>query len=254
MATTNLFDYMVFPTQQSREKAKKQYFDTQKLFLNIQPYLTLNNLSENITVNDIFIDSVFEVINNDLREKIRRYNNDIIYLTLSLMKMWNYYDLLKKTSGEEKEINEILFRREARCVCCEIFMYEEKIKNLTRQIFNLKSDKTRHLNDLINEMKKIKDTTDYIKSYCEIGKQYLNYSYVKFVKKIRNDEIHNNSRLDEYSDTIKLADGSIATCSAFYAISNYELYNNIRQTLEAQLVLKESLQNILNNHRIEAEF
>lgn len=254
MATTNLFDYIVFPEQQSREKVRKEYFDTQNLFLNIQPYLTLNNLSEKITVNDIFIDSVFEVVNNDLREKIRRFNNDIIYLTLSLMKMWNYYDLFKKTNGEEKEINGILFRREARCVCCEIFMYEEKIKNMTRQIFNLDTQETRQTKDLMKELKEIAKSNSYVKSFCKIAKQYFQYPYVKFVMDIRNDEIHNNSRLDEYSDTIKLVDGSIATCSAFYAISNYDLYNNIRQTLEAQLVLKESLQNILNNHKIETEF
>ena len=252
MNMKNFFNYMVFPTQQSREKVRKEYFDTQKLFLDIKPYLKLNNLTDNIVVNTTFTNSAFETINIDLREKVRRHNNDIYYLTISLMKMCNYYDLMNNTCGEDKEANEILFRKEARCVCCEIFMYEEKIKNLTRQIFNLKSYKTRHLNDLINELEKIEDTNDYIKSYCEIGKQYLNYSYIKFVKKIRNDEIHNNSGLDEYKDTMELAGGVIATCSLFYAISDYELYHNIRQTLEAQLVLKQSLQNILNNHRIKA--
>lgn len=248
----NIYDYIVFPSQQNREKVRTEYFNTKKLFLDIQPYLELNNLTENISIDDFLADSLFETINADLREKIRRFNNDIIYLTLSLMQLWNYYDLLKKTSGKDKEINEILFRKEARCVCCEIFMYEEKIKNLTRQIFNLKSYKTRHLNDLINELEKIGNSNKYIKSYCEIGKQYLNYSHVKFVKKIRNDEIHNNSRLDEYKDTIELSNGVVATCTAYHAISNYELYHNIRQTLKAQFELKESLQNILNNHRIKA--
>lgn len=251
MATTNLFDYIVFPEQQSREKVRKEYFDTQKLFLNIQPYLTLNNLSENITVNGIFIDSVFDIINNDLREKIRRYNNDIIYLTLSLMKMWNYYDLFKKTSGEEKEINEILFRREARCVCCEIFMYEEKIKNIIRQIFNLGTQETRQTKDLMKELQEIGKLNNSVKSFCKIAKQYFKYPYVKFVMDIRNDEIHNNSRLDEYTDIIKLKGGITAECNTFFIISNSALYNNIQQTLEAQLVLKESLQNILNNHKIE---
>lgn len=91
----------------------------------------------------------------------------------------------------------------------------------------------------------------YVKDFYEIAKQYINYPYVKFVMDIRNDEIHNNSRLDEYTDIMKLKGDLIAECSPFFIISNSALYNNIRQTLEAQVVLKESLQNILNNHRIE---
>ena len=87
----------------------------------------------------------------------------------------------------------------------------------------------------------------YVKDFYEIAKQYINYPYVKFVMDIRNDEIHNNSRLDEYTDIMKLKGGLIAECSPFFIISNSALYNNIRQTLEAQVVLKESLQNILNN-------
>ena len=251
MTTTNLFDYIVFPTKQNRQKVKKEYFDTKRLFLDIQPYLTLNNLSKNITVNNIFLDGVFETINNDLREKVRRYNNDIIYLTLSLMRMWNYYDLMNKTYDEDKEINEILFRREARCVCCEIFMYEENIKNMIRQIFNLATQETRQTKDLKKELQEIAKSNNYVKSFCDIAKQYFKYPYVKFVKDIRNDEIHNNSRLDKYTDIMELQGGLIAECNPFFIISNADLFNNIRQTLEAQLVLKESLQNILNNHRIE---
>lgn len=251
METTNLFDYIVFPTKQSRQKSKKEYFDTQKLFLDVQPYLTLNNLSKNITVNNIFLDGIFETINNDLREKIRRFNNDIIYLTLSLMKMWNYYDLLQITNGEDKEINEIFFRREARCVCCEIFMYEEKIKNMIRQILGFDIKKTQKTGVLMSKLQIEGKSNKYVKDFYEIAKQYINYPYVKFVMDIRNDEIHNNSRLDEYTDIMKLKGDLIAECSPFFIISNSALYNNIRQTLEAQVVLKESLQNILNNHRIE---
>ena len=43
MATTNLFDYIVFPEQQSRQKVRKEYFDTQKLFLNINNAIFLQD-------------------------------------------------------------------------------------------------------------------------------------------------------------------------------------------------------------------
>lgn len=250
MAITNFFDYIVFPTENIRQKLATEYFDTHKLFLDINPFLTLNNLSKKITVNTIDAEGLFKAVNNDLREKVRRHNNDIIYLTISLMKMWNYYGLMNQTSGDDKKANEILFRMEARCVCGEIFMYEEKIKNMIRQIFNLDAQATRQAKDLMKELQDIAKTNNYVKSFCDVAKQYFKYSYVKFVMNIRNDEIHNDSKLDEYTDVQELAKGVISICNPFFIITNADLYNNIRQTLEAQVILKESLQNILNNHRI----
>ena len=127
MAITNFLDYVTYPNEDQREQILTDYFDTQKLQLDLTQYLTLNNLTEKITTNAFDSRGLFYTVNKDLRENVRRYNNDVFYLTDALFRMVHYYHLMTdSTTRDETLIYEVLFRRSARCVCSEIFMYEEK--------------------------------------------------------------------------------------------------------------------------------
>ena len=129
MAITNFLDYVAYPDEDQREQILIDYFDTQKLQLDLTQYLTLNNLAEKITTDTFDSRGLFYTVNKDLREKVRQYNNDVFYLTDALFRMVHYYNLMTiSTTKDETLIYEVLFRRSARCVCSEIFMYEEKSK------------------------------------------------------------------------------------------------------------------------------
>ena len=81
MAITNFLDYVTYPNEDQREQILTDYFDTQKLQLDLTQYLTLNNLTEKITTNAFDSRGLFYTVNKDLRENVRRYNNDVFYLT-----------------------------------------------------------------------------------------------------------------------------------------------------------------------------
>ena len=148
MAITNFLDYVTYPNEDQREQILTDYFDTQKLQLDLTQYLTLNNLTEKITTNAFDSRGLFYTVNKDLRENVRRYNNDVFYLTDALFRMVHYYHLMTdSTTRDETLIYEVLFRRSARCVCSEIFMYEEKIKNLLRVLLRFNKKKTQKYDD-----------------------------------------------------------------------------------------------------------
>ena len=68
----------------------------------------------------------------------------ILYLRVELLRFAHYYKLWQECKeNEHKKYINVWVRYEARCVCNEIFMYEEKIKNLLRNLFLLDAQKTR---------------------------------------------------------------------------------------------------------------
>lgn len=251
MAITNFLDYVAYPNEDQREQILIDYFDTQKLQLDLTQYLTLNNLAEKITTDTFDSRGLFYTVNKDLREKVRQYNNDVFYLTDALFRMVHYYNLMTiSTTKDETLIYEVLFRRSARCVCSEIFMYEEKIKNLLRVILRFNKKKTKKYDRFKQELKRHAKNNIYVKSFQKALNKYENSTYVKFIKNTRNDEIHNDSVIDKYTDVQTLAPGVTSYCSVHYIISNDTLYTNIQQALLQQVTLKNSIQVVLDNHKI----
>lgn len=251
MAIKDFLDNVTYPNIDQRANILTNYFDTQKLQLDLDPFLKLNNLSKKITTD--FFDSrgLFYTVNKDLREFVRRYNNDVFYITDSVFKMVNYYNLMNNSTNEDEHIiYEVLYRKAARCVCSEIFMYEEKIKNLLRIILGFDKSKTKKYDKFKQELKIQSKTNIYVKNFRKIYNKYEQNTYIKFIKRIRNDEIHNDSVIDKYTDVQTLAPGVISHCAIHYVISNDSLYSNIQQALLQQSKLKDSLQEILDNHKI----
>lgn len=251
MAITNFLDNVTYPDFQQREDILTQYFDTKMLQLDLEPFLKLNNLTSKITADFFASKSLFYTVNKDLREFVRRYNNDVFYITDSIFRMVNYYNLTNSSiNKDERIIYELLYRKAARCLCCEIFMYEEKIKNLIRIILNFDKSKTKKYDKFKQELKRQSKNNTNVRNFRKTYNKYEQNSYIKFIKQIRNDEIHNDSIIDKYTDTETLAPGVTSTVRIHFVISNETLYNNIQQALLQQAKLKDSLQLILDNHKL----
>ena len=250
MAIKDFLDNVSYPNMNQRESIFNNYFNTTNLHLDINPYLRLNNLSSKIKADFFDSKGLFYTVNKDLREKVRRFNNDVFYITDSIFRMVNYYDLMNSSSTEdERIIYEILYRKSARCVCAEVFMYEEKIKNMIRLIYQF-DDTTRKYDIFMRRLKQYSKTDPLAFQFRKKFIKYTNHADVKFIKQIRHDEIHNDSPIEEYTDIQPLAPGVISYCELFYVVSNEKLYNSIKEVLEQQKVLKDSVQIILDNHRI----
>ena len=91
MAIKDFLDNVTYPNMERRTDILLNYFNTSDLHLSIDSYLKLNNLSKEIKADFFDSNGLFYTVNKDLREKIRRFNNDVFYITDSLFRMVNYY-------------------------------------------------------------------------------------------------------------------------------------------------------------------
>ncbi len=242
----DFFSVQEFPNHEVQQFVLDKYFNTQTLWLNTDKYCKNQNITKNIVVKGI--GGFYEQANNDFREKIRRFNNSIIYLTVAIFRFVNYYFLCEKCDDEEtKTCLSIWCRYEARCVCNETFMYQEKLKSILRNFFGLDIKKTKTYSVFIKELKKFEKDNISITEFCNESNKYYNDTIVAFINDIRNNEIHNDSLLDEFNDKIDVGNGMIIYTKPFYNIETKQLYDNIKDCLEKLLSLKTTVQNIIDN-------
>ena len=247
----DLFELQAFPNHEQQKDTIDNYFDTQLLWVDIKKYCAKNNLSEKITVSGF--GGLFETANQDFREKVRKFNNSIFYLTTSIFRFTNYYRLWKECSEKERKTYLCIWcRYEARNVCNEIFMYEEKVKNLLRSLFALDPQQTRRNDAFMKELQKIATTNPLVKTFCDEISNYLKDPDVTFVTNIRNDEIHNDSPLDEFTDIVQYSPTRWAITKPYYVVNNQTLYEKIKKCLEALLHITNALQDIIDNFEVKS--
>lgn len=172
----NFYDYIIFPKREEREKIKKTFFNALDLRL-----------------KKLIDENTKKSLSKELVEKITIFNNNIAYLDLNILKMVNYYNLMKDSSDEEeKNIYQILFLFGCRDVSCEMFIYEEKIKDLLRFVYKFDiEEQKRHKKFYINLKKKSKK--EHRKNFYKYLSQYKNNKEITAIKEIRNDEVHNST-------------------------------------------------------------
>lgn len=172
----NFYDYIIFPKREEREKIKKTFFNALDL--------RLKKLIEEKTKKSL---------SKELVEKITIFNNNLAYLDLNILKMVNYYNLMKDSSDEEeKNIYQILFLFGCRDVSCEMFIYEEKIKDLLRFVYKFDIEEQRKYKKFYINLKK-KSKKEHRKHFYKYLSQYKNNKEITAIKGIRNDEVHNST-------------------------------------------------------------
>lgn len=172
----NFYDYIIFPKREEREKIKKTFFNALDL--------RLKKLIEEKTKKSL---------SKELVEKITIFNNNLAYLDLNILKMVNYYNLMKGSSDEEeKNIYQILFLFGCRDVSCEMFVYEEKIKDLIRFVYEFNLDEIENYSDFISQLKK-KSISGHRQFFYKYLKKYIKNKEIVEIKEIRNNEVHNST-------------------------------------------------------------
>lgn len=118
-------------------------------------------------------------------------------------------------------------------MCCEIAVFEEKVKDFLRLVYHLNNKEFLYDDKLIKELKREFAKTDYGKEFSGAIEKYHTNSSIKQAIKNRNDEIHNETtlltHLDTHSDT-----------------NNKMYYDRVKNCLIAMLELRNAFQVFLS--------
>lgn len=241
--SADIFELRAIPNKEHIQNVKINYFDTHLLMIDKEKVMLFKN-----KISDFDYEEIFDNYN----ESIRKFNNSIFYLTVSLIDFTYYYNLFNECKdSDKKECLSIWCRHEARNVCCEIFMYVEKIKCLLRSILHFDKKATEKNKDFMNALKKSANNNSYIKIFYDEAINYINNDSVVFINNIRNDDLHNESLLDAFTSKIKESDTQWLETNSVYTINNNVLYNRIKDGLIALLKIKNALQKIIENIEIK---
>lgn len=229
MENLNYFDYISFPDRAQREKIRKKYFDADELRIRD---LDFDALYDKGKLANLKLFAKYSKLN----DKIIYFDNTVVYLDLAILKMVNYFDLLNGIKDkEEKYIYELLFRQACRNVSCEVYIYEEKIKDFLRYILKFDNTKTKNDNKFLQALSKACENISYGKEFLIVADTYHKNESVIAIKKLRNDEVHNSTNLLMNFGEEK---------SAF----DNDLYQKIQSCLNAMADLKNGLYSFIVNH------
>lgn len=168
-------------------------------------YININSLDHNfysyvknpslINPEDLIADSLFM--------QATLFNSAAYCLLISIIQMQDLLCIFR-TNQNNKEQNELLLRYAYRDVCINSETYFEKIKVFTRHYFYI-CDKVKTSKDWSRPL----NNEEWLESLSQFSslnqplfetlifkcKSLINSENYKFIKKIRNDEIHNQSPL-----------------------------------------------------------
>lgn len=218
------FDYISFPDREKRDYIRKTFFDTQCLKIDEQSVSSID-----ITTSDFDkFDFTYK-----LRNKVLFFNNTVCYLELAILQMVNYFYLFdEKSDSEDLLCYSLLYRQSCRNVSCEIFIYEEKIKDIICLIIK-HVNCLKKLDDkkLMSEFTKVCKNTPYRLIFLDAIKEYHKNENVVEIKNFRNNEVHNESNLFiNYENNAQF--------------NNY-LFNKIQNCLFAMVKLKTCFESFL---------
>lgn len=225
MSELNFYDFISFPNRAERDKIRKEFFDFGTLRLCVNDIIP-----QEITVLSLRMFPVRERV----RQKINHFNNNMSYLDLVGLQFAHYYNLfVAEVDKERKEYYDVLFKQSYRNICCEIIMFEEKVKDYLRFVYHLNSEEFLHDDRLMKQLHREFVKTDYGKAFESVVKTYHTDSNIKKVIKDRNDEIHNETTLLTHFDTHS-------------DINNKIYYERVRGCLITMLELRDAFQEFLS--------
>ena len=192
--TVNYYDYIAFPSRVQREQYKQNYFDSQKLRL---------KLDDNFELIDNYIYSHTQQCGEQsFQNKVVYFNNTVVYFDLAILRFAHYYTMLMQCNESDIKVYQVLFRQAYRNISCEVYIYEEKVKDLLRFIFSMNKEDTQYDGAFLIALKESCYKTSYGKEFYHFAtNNYHKDKNVQAVIKVRNDEVHNSTKLlKDYGD------------------------------------------------------
>ncbi|GEM_PF-4522844 len=251
----NLFDYIITFDSETRKLAKDQYFNISFLRLKMDDFKK-NNPSKDPVFR--FSDPRLKEKqleqnkkrNSEVREVIRRINNQLLTADLSIMSIYAYFaEMLEhQNSSEERTLIEILFRRECSRACSEYYSIKENFKTVINTLYEItpkRGDK-----NFLDKVKPLTTNDNRLELFHKQSLALSNNQAYKDVIKIRTAETHGIPCLDEMTDIMDFDGNGTLVGGPCYVIKSENLYQMIRAAYQALIPLKDSLQAILDNIKI----
>ena len=185
-------------------------------------------------------------------EHIRRFNVSANYLYASLTRFMLSASM--RIDIEDKDYNEqelqIInqeFRLDSRDLCINIAMYVDKVKSFCGHYFFINPDTTQNAKEWIKTMEHFIHMPNgkWVDIFLSLARDFYNMESFKFVKNIRDDEIHNESVIELMDYDLVNKDGATQIVSLGYIVSENSLYGNILDTIEPLKELSKALNNMI---------
>ena len=212
--------------------------------------LSLNKMDTNgiFIYNQEVVKTPNEAINCTVNEKIRRFNNSVIYLM-------NYLENLVQTNVCGKMLVDYCkdiptnedesFRFIIRSICLEMFILREKIHNILCNIFFVEQ-KDNFLRDVIPVLQKIATKIPELSLVLSCLKEIGKSEECIFITKIRNDEIHNMSIIDSFNWSPEKTPSGLEVKNNGYRISAKKFFDKTISVADKYLKLIALIQDVLN--------
>ena len=191
-----------------------------------------------------------DLINDWLIEHVRRFNETAGYLLRSLQKVSDYGKLLsegKRVIVQHGISVDFLKEHRVACrdACINIDIYIEVIKSFCRYYFFMDKEATDDGKKWDQAMRQYQNIGGWksIESFLTQCQKLYQLPDTKFIIKIRNDEVHNESPLE----LIKYHfEGNVLQPHPDeYVISNETLHNKITNTVGELIATTQALQHVL---------
>lgn len=221
-----------------------EYFDARSLMLDC----SINNESKNFYIFEKDPEKAThdKVINDNINEKTRKFNNSIIKLAISIKNMTQHWEGLQMVEiPNVKQIIENIYRQECSNIYVNVFVYFEKIKAFMRYFLFLEKDKTKSNKAFLKEVE-LFNTFKEIESFYKVFVEISNDSDFKDILQVRNDEIHNDSKIDNF--IYKLGETPADIINLGYEIKNVTLYETAKNGLVKLKRIKDTVQVIIDKY------
>ena len=253
----NIYDFVSFPDREVRRKAKAVFFDVTKLRLNMGTYLQNNSQQQKSYDWELpfIIENILAAENerrNSFEEVMRRINNQISVVDITLMTVFGYHEKML-VYAEHKEydkyvIVEMLFRYECVRACFEYYSIKEKYKTVLRQLYRVPISPKTTESKFFEKLKTVTSGNTYVERFIVACVALSNSPNYKFVMGIRNDEVHNIPLIDDSTFVHYSPEHGLQVGGPDYIKDSGVLFSTIKAAYDELVPVKDSLQRIIDNH------
>ena len=183
-----------------------------------------------------------------VQEKTRKFNNSCLYLFDFYNTLLDNIEIVNKKSWDSIENRK--FRQLLGLYYKELFVYQEKIVKYVSDLLLIPNRRTGTTKKAVERIEKVGESFGFINNFVAKTIELYNNSDYRDFKDIRDDEVHNNSRIDEVLLAFKQNGTELLVVAESYRYKTEYFYNNILRTTELLINLKKQVEQFVTNENL----
>ena len=198
-----------------------------------------------LTAYDYVPDTPNEALQETIQEKTRIFNNSTLPLFDNYNNAFNCIALSKNESWNS--INNILSRQYIRQIYLEMYVYREKLIRFVADMFHLPI-KHQKIGVVFKMIKDKQNEFPFIIDLIEAIQQVTDNTEYRLFESIRNDEVHNITRIDRVNYYVNPDPFRIETIG--YQKPTEYFWDNINSVLPLMINVKNKIQKIITDGKL----